>query len=125
MSDLVRRLRGFAPELTDGIMTGPDHPNLQSELIRMNSARAMRIAADELERLTRELEEARKDQARLDWFFGPGDKTPFLDPYMLGVRQNYSIAQWRTAIDAAMSQEKRTDALDRMARDADELGLDF
>lgn len=110
MSDLVRKLRHEAWHTS----YKPSKPwDLLVE------------AADELERLTREPEEARKDQARLEWFFGPGDKTPFLDHYLLGVRQNYSIDQWRTAIDAAMAQEKRKDALDRMARDADELGLDF
>ena len=48
---LAERLLARAADLTADIMTGPDHPNLQSELDRMNAARAMREAAALLRKL--------------------------------------------------------------------------
>lgn len=90
-------------------------------------------AADELERLAREnlelqakLEEARKDAERYRWL-----RHALSDRSRNGRSHHFcSIAEGRpeeldAAIDDAMSQEKRMEALDRMARDADELGLDY
>ena len=52
--------------------------------------------------LERENAELAADKARLDWFFGPDEKYPFLATYMEGVRAGWNVDQWRAAIDAAM-----------------------
>lgn len=57
---------------------------------------------DSLERLHSELEELRKDKARLDWFFGPNVKTDFLPTYFEGVNSLWDSNKWRAAIDVAM-----------------------
>jgi hypothetical protein len=49
------------------------------------------------------LAEAEWDAERFDWFFGEADKFPFLQTYMVGVREKWSLAQWRAAINAAMA----------------------
>lgn len=45
------------------------------------------------------------DTKRFDWFFGSKDKYPFLDAYMQGVREGWTVDQWREAIDRQMEQE--------------------
>ena len=47
-----------------------------------------------------------KDAARLEWYFGPSDKKDWLDTYMRGMREGWSVGQWRAAIDAAMVESK-------------------
>lgn len=53
--------------------------------------------------------EARKDTARLEWFFGQTDKTAWLETYMRGARERWTVDQWRAAIDAAMKGGGRND----------------
>lgn len=44
-----------------------------------------------------------EDAARLDWFFGDtGKPAEFITTYLQGVREHWSLDQWREAIDAAM-----------------------
>lgn len=50
------------------------------------------------------LEELRKDHERFEWFFGQADKGPFIQTYLYGVRDNFTVDQWRSAIDEAMNQ---------------------
>jgi hypothetical protein len=50
MAVQTQLLRQFADKLVAGIMTGHDWPNSQDELLRMQSARLMREAAEELDR---------------------------------------------------------------------------
>ena len=64
------------------------------------------------ERCAVALAEAERDTERFDWFFGEADKFPFLhkfpflQTYMVGVREKWSLAQWRAAIDAAMGESR-------------------
>lgn len=91
MSDLVQRLRAFAN-------VGGGHMPLVDQ------------AADELERLTRELEESRKDQARLDYIAGNARCDPKMDGQHVWWPTSFNHRllgpNLRAAIDAAMSQEK-------------------
>lgn len=50
MAVQTQLLRQLADQLVAGIMTGHDWPNSQDELLRMQSARLMREAAEELDR---------------------------------------------------------------------------
>lgn len=50
MAVQTQLLRQLADELAKGILTGHDWPNSQDELLRLNSARLMRQAAEELDR---------------------------------------------------------------------------
>jgi hypothetical protein len=122
MVDLLKRLRDAGDDYT----------------VAWGSGELYDEAADELERLTRELEEARKDAERL--MFATGGYDGFVsvdaDKYEYAAQcaaeagrdepnAEDEINGVRRLIDAAMSQEKRKDSLDHMARDADELGLDY
>lgn len=51
---------------------------------------------------------AERDAAvdRFDWYFGSHDKTAFINTYMQGMREGWSLDQWRAAIDAAMEKQK-------------------
>lgn len=51
--------------------------------------------------LRAENEALRADKERLEWFFGPQDKLPFVQTYLAGIAAGFTVDQWRTAIDAA------------------------
>lgn len=46
----------------------------------------------------------RADAERMEWFFGEGDKLPFMQNYLLGIREKWTVDQWRASIDAARLQ---------------------
>lgn len=164
MSDLVQRLQKMrGPYLGDGVNPGVTTTEILAELDRLRSAlryqddrdgristhgptcysfghRHYECALVEIERLTRELEAAKKDAGRLDWMsehearIGWNREGDLCRVWI----QNYDDGAWlpvcgwdklfdtpRQAIDDAMSQEKRAGALDRMTRNAEELGLDY
>lgn len=57
---------------------------------------------DELERLQAENAELRADAERFRWWFSSEPKPgEFVNEYLDGVRQNWSLDQWRMAIDRA------------------------
>jgi hypothetical protein len=80
--------------------------------------------AEEVQRLKRELAEARKDSARLDWFLASEvrDFGAFCEWHGLvqTSRTEASLDEWRAAIDAAMPP----DALIEAARERDMEGQD-
>lgn len=55
-----------------------------------------------------ELAALRADAERLEWYFGPASKADWLDTFMTGVRENWTVDQWRAAIDAAMERADET-----------------
>ena len=61
--------------------------------------------ADAIDAAIKQREQDAKDVARLEWYFGPSDKKDWLNTYMRGVREGWSVGQWRAAIDAAMAEE--------------------
>ena len=99
MSEIVQRLRSRRQATAWARGIDADYP------VKWGHDALCLEAADELERLTRELEEARKDQARYRWlrslehcnevwcFIGAGEAAGNLD----------------AAIDAAMSQDGRAE----------------
>lgn len=66
---------------------------------------ALRGTTEKLAKAEAELEELRKDKARIEWFFGQTNKGPFIEGYCRGVRDNWSVDQWRTWADAAIESE--------------------
>jgi hypothetical protein len=54
----------------------------------------------------RALESAERDARRMEWFFGPADKSAWLTEYMRGMRDGWTVEQWRAAIDAAIAARK-------------------
>lgn len=61
-------------------------------------------AADLIAALLDERDALARDAARFDWYFGPNVLKPadFMSEYLRGVREQWTPAQWRAAIDAAM-----------------------
>lgn len=64
------------------------------------------FAADAIDAAIKQRDQDAKDAARLEWYFGPSDKKDWLDTYMRGMREGWSVGQWRAAIDAAMVESK-------------------
>jgi hypothetical protein len=58
-----------------------------------------------LSRENESLRAALRDNQRFEWFFGSASKLPWVTTYMEGVKANWSVDQWRIAIDAALSPE--------------------
>ena len=46
------------------------------------------------------------DTERLEWFFGDSDKTAWMETYMRGMRERWTVDQWRSAIDAELEAER-------------------
>lgn len=51
-------LHSTADKISAGVITGPDWPNSQNELTRLQAAKLLREAADEIERLRKNLAHA-------------------------------------------------------------------
>lgn len=56
----------------------------------------------EIEALKAERDALARDAARFDWYFGRTDKIDFMQTYLTGMKDGWTPAQWRAAIDAAM-----------------------
>lgn len=65
------------------------------------------LFADAIDAAIKQHEQGKLDAARMEWYFGPSDKKDWLDTYMLGMREGWSVGQWRAAIDSAMAKEPR------------------
>ena len=62
-------------------------------------------AADRIEELERALAEAQADARRFAYWFSNEQKPgKLLTDYLDGVREKWSLDQWRAAIDAAMKE---------------------
>ena len=48
--------------------------------------------------------QGRSDTERFNWYFGNSDKGQFMNTYLQGMREGWSIDQWRPAIDAHMPE---------------------
>lgn len=62
------------------------------------------VFKDDLVPITRrDLDELRADRERLEWYFSfdPAKPSSFLGTYFQGMRERWSVDQWRAAIDAA------------------------
>lgn len=46
-----------------------------------------------------------QDAVRFAWWFSAEGKEAFLTEYLRGVREGWSLDQWRAAIDKAMQQQ--------------------
>ena len=77
----------------------------QVNTYRWCKRRIMAIVADHLTKTHPQPAQDAEDAARLEWYFGPSDKKDWLDTYMRGMREGWSVGQWRAAIDAAMAKE--------------------
>lgn len=55
------------------------------------------------------LDELRKDAERLEWYFSPDslEDRYFVDAYCQGVKERWTVDQWRAAIDAAMKGDTK------------------
>lgn len=64
------------------------------------------------------------DAARFSWFFGNRDKGSFVPSYMRGLRKQWTLDQWRAAIDEAMRQQDEAEdvELNRKLKDSINLG---
>jgi len=51
------------------------------------------------------LTEDEKDAARFRWWFSPTPKAHYLLEYQKGLRERWSLDEWRISIDAAMKRE--------------------
>lgn len=51
------------------------------------------------------LGKAEKDAARMEWYFGEADKGPWMNTYLQGCREGWTVDQWRASISAAMQGE--------------------
>ena len=51
--------------------------------------------------LRAEIERLEKDAARLEFWFSPDAKVVDINEYMKGIREKWSVDQWRNYIDAA------------------------
>lgn len=51
--------------------------------------------------------ELEAEARRFDYYFGSSDKTDFINEYLKGVRKNWSLAQWRIAIDLAIAKSSK------------------
>ena len=58
--------------------------------------------ADLIAALLDERDALARDAARFDWYFGKTDKIDFMQTYLTGMKDRWTPAQWRAAIDAAM-----------------------
>ena len=58
--------------------------------------------ADLIAALLDERDALARDAARFDWYFGKTDKIDFMQTYLTGMKDGWTPAQWRAAIDAAM-----------------------
>lgn len=64
-------------------------------------------AADTIEQQAARIAELEKDAARLDWWFSfdKAKQAAFVNQYLIGMREQWSPAKWRDAIDAAMERK--------------------
>ena len=53
-------------------------------------------------RATTPASEQERDAERFEWWFSDVDKKGFLTTYFEGMKAHWTVAEWRTAIDAAM-----------------------
>ena len=56
-------------------------------------------------RLCVEVEELEKDKALVEWYFSPKPKFGFLNEYLQGIHQGWTVDQWRARCHAAMQAE--------------------
>lgn len=64
------------------------------------------LRGDELEKVTAERDALRADAERFAWWFSDIDKKEFIKEYLRGVREKWTLEQWRSAIDAARKEQE-------------------
>lgn len=60
------------------------------------------VLASDYDALAARVAELERDARRMEWFFGPSDKLLYMQNYLLGIREKWTVDQWRASIDAAM-----------------------
>jgi hypothetical protein len=55
------------------------------------------------------LNEIVMDAERFRWWFSSVDKSAFVSEYLCGVREGWSLNEWRIALDSAMQAEEHGD----------------
>ena len=68
------------------------------------------------------IEELEQDRARMEWYFGDFGKVGWVDTYLSGIRERWSVDQWRAAIDKELQKEERIRFLETQFRRAMEPG---
>lgn len=59
---------------------------------------------DTIRALLKERDALEKDAARLEFWFSPDAKVVDINEYMKGIREKWSVDQWRNYIDAAIDE---------------------
>ena len=66
---------------------------------------AWRIAETTADALSEQIAELENDKALVEWYFSPKPKFGFLNEYLQGIHQGWTVDQWRACCHAAMQAE--------------------